>query len=163
MTVESTSDDGRPATTGGGRITRRDLLKISLGLSGLVAFQGLRRFLSYESAPPMVTRAVLEEPVLYAVGSLSPVPEIHAWLGRDTAGFYALSGVCTHLGCLVRQEGDQLVCPCHGSRFTQDGAVLQGPAAQSLRHVEVMLSADNRLVVDTQVVVPAHQRLAMPG
>lgn len=163
MNGESTPETSLPAGQGNARITRRDILKISLGLSGLVVFQGLRRFLGYESAPPVVTRATLEEPVMYLVGSLNPVPEIHAWLGRDAAGFYAISGVCTHLGCLVRREDDQLACPCHGSRFAPDGSVVQGPAVQPLHHVDVSLSTDNRLVVDTQVTVPSQQRLAIPG
>ena len=162
MAVESKSESIQPTVEQSGRITRRDVLKLSLGLSGLMVIQGLRRFMSYESAPPMVTQAVLDDPALYPVGSLNAVPEIRAWLGRDAAGFYAFSGICTHLGCLIRQEEAQLTCPCHGSRFAPDGSVLQGPAAQSLRHVEVSLSADNRLVIDTQVTVPAHQRLEPP-
>jgi glycine/D-amino acid oxidase-like deaminating enzyme/nitrite reductase/ring-hydroxylating ferredoxin subunit len=50
---------------------------------------------------------------------------------RDEDG--ALHGVslrCTHLGCLLRFNAAERSwdCPCHGSRFDADGAVLEGPA-----------------------------------
>lgn len=44
-----------------------------------------------------------------------------------------LSSRCTHLGCQIHTvENDELVCPCHGSRFTLDGTCLKGPAKESL-------------------------------
>jgi glycine/D-amino acid oxidase-like deaminating enzyme/nitrite reductase/ring-hydroxylating ferredoxin subunit len=54
---------------------------------------------------------------------------------RDEAGsLHAVSPVCTHLGCLVAFNTAEKTwdCPCHGSRFTVDGAVLQGPATDDL-------------------------------
>ena len=54
---------------------------------------------------------------------------------RDEAGeLHAVSPVCTHLGCLVSFNTAEKSwdCPCHGSRFTIDGEVLQGPATEDL-------------------------------
>lgn len=58
---------------------------------------------------------------------------------RDDAGFYALSLVCTHLGCTVVVTEDTLSCPCHGSRFDRQGKVLSGPADRSLLRMHVEL------------------------
>ena len=54
---------------------------------------------------------------------------------RDEDGvLHAVSVRCTHLGCLVRFNGAEKSwdCPCHGSRFDVDGAVLEGPATAPL-------------------------------
>jgi Rieske Fe-S protein len=54
---------------------------------------------------------------------------------RDVAGeLHVVSARCTHLGCTVRWNDAERSwdCPCHGSRFTPDGAVLHGPAVHPL-------------------------------
>ncbi|PLX81741.1 MAG: cytochrome B6 [Desulfuromonas sp.] len=50
---------------------------------------------------------------------------------------YALSLVCTHLGCTVNVTPDRIVCPCHGSVFDRQGRVLKGPAPSPLERLEV--------------------------
>lgn len=47
-----------------------------------------------------------------------------------------VSRTCTHEGCTIllpAAPGQTLDCPCHGSRFTTGGTVVNGPAAQPLR------------------------------
>ncbi len=46
---------------------------------------------------------------------------------------------CTHLGCRTRPDpaSGGFACPCHGSRFDRDGAVVQGPATSALARVPV--------------------------
>jgi len=54
---------------------------------------------------------------------------------RDEQGnLHGVSLRCTHLGCLLRFNGAERSwdCPCHGSRFDVDGAVLEGPAVRPL-------------------------------
>jgi Rieske Fe-S protein len=52
----------------------------------------------------------------------------------EQAGIRAFLGRCTHLGCSIeRVVGDEVVCPCHGSRFRSDGSVAAGPAARALK------------------------------
>ena len=52
----------------------------------------------------------------------------------EQGGLHAVSLRCTHLGCLLRFNGAETSwdCPCHGSRFDVDGAVLTGPAVKPL-------------------------------
>ncbi|GAC1466959.1 MAG: Rieske 2Fe-2S domain-containing protein [Desulfuromonadaceae bacterium] len=56
---------------------------------------------------------------------------------RDGSGLYALSLVCTHLGCTVTVSAQELACPCHGSTFDRQGMVLKGPADRALRRLVV--------------------------
>ncbi len=63
-------------------------------------------------------------------------------LMRDDTGFYALSLICTHLGCTVTVTEDDLSCPCHGSRFDRQGKVLTGPADRALVRMKVELRGD---------------------
>ncbi|MGI5150224.1 FAD-dependent oxidoreductase [Plantactinospora sp. CA-294935] len=54
---------------------------------------------------------------------------------RDDSGdLHPVSATCTHLGCVVAFNDVEKTwdCPCHGSRFDVDGAVLHGPASTPL-------------------------------
>jgi cytochrome b6-f complex iron-sulfur subunit len=53
------------------------------------------------------------------------------------SGLYALSLVCTHLGCTLNVTDKGLSCPCHGSLFDLDGNVLKGPAERPLQKMRV--------------------------
>ena len=57
-------------------------------------------------------------------------------LARSDGQHTVLSTVCTHRGCAVESRGEQLVCPCHGSTYDRNGAVLRGPAEQPLRRYQ---------------------------
>ncbi len=59
---------------------------------------------------------------------------------RDETGeVHAFSAVCTHLGCIVSWNPAEKTwdCPCHGSRFSSRGEVVQGPALENLRRAEI--------------------------
>lgn len=65
---------------------------------------------------------------------------------RDDGKLYALSLICTHLGCTVTVTPADIVCPCHGSRFDRQGRVLRGPAARPLRRYRVEQQGENLVV-----------------
>ena len=64
---------------------------------------------------------------------------------QPVAGDYqAFSAVCTHSGCLINQVADGTInCPCHGSKFSLDGQVVNGPAARPLTPVSVEVQGDS--------------------
>jgi Rieske Fe-S protein len=53
----------------------------------------------------------------------------------------ALDAVCTHEGCTITgAAGDIYVCPCHGSRYSRSGQVVNGPAKANLRRYGASLA-----------------------
>jgi cytochrome b6-f complex iron-sulfur subunit len=73
---------------------------------------------------------------------------------KDASGIWAVSTVCTHLGCIVKRDGAAFSCPCHGSRFALDGKVEKGPAPQPLPWLAVTLQGDGSVMVDESKTVP---------
>jgi len=60
----------------------------------------------------------------------------------DEERFAVFSSTCPHLGCRInRAEGNEIVCPCHGSRFNARGEVLHGPARRGLRPLQFELDS----------------------
>ena len=65
-------------------------------------------------------------------------------------GFYALSTVCTHLGCTPNwlEAEAKFKCPCHGSGFRQTGINFEGPAPRPLERYRVVWADDGQILVD---------------
>lgn len=84
------------------------------------------------------------------------------FLIRDATGIYAMTAVCTHMGCTVGAPvGTQITCPCHGSQYDLNGGNTLGPATQALAHFQVTeASTGGLLVVDTAQTVAATVRLS---
>lgn len=61
------------------------------------------------------------------------------WLRQGDEGVEGMWATCTHLGCEVSYDPEQVqwLCPCHGSRFNQEGQPLEGPAVSPLARAEV--------------------------
>jgi glycine/D-amino acid oxidase-like deaminating enzyme/nitrite reductase/ring-hydroxylating ferredoxin subunit len=58
---------------------------------------------------------------------------------RDMDGNqHFVSTTCTHIGCELKWNSAELSwdCPCHGSRFTYTGDIIEGPALECIRLLE---------------------------
>lgn len=57
----------------------------------------------------------------------------------ETQGLHAFSAICPHMGCVLQWNGDEhsFDCPCHGSRFTCQGVVVNGPAKADLTRIQL--------------------------
>ena len=97
-------------------------------------------------------------PDSFPIGSATRIPVRNVWIFRDEQGFYAISAVCTHLGCIVDRSEEQFVCPCHGTLFSADGKALSGPAPAPLPWLEIGLHPSGDLFVDTESTVPQGSR-----
>ncbi|OGX06144.1 MAG: Rieske (2Fe-2S) protein [Omnitrophica WOR_2 bacterium GWA2_47_8] len=88
----------------------------------------------------------------YPIGEVSErFKDKHAvWIVRDSEKIYALSTVCTHLGCTPNWLGNEgkFKCPCHGSGFYKTGINFEGPAPRPLERFKISLGDDGQIVID---------------
>ena len=57
----------------------------------------------------------------------------------DTDSYVASKLECTHQSCQLALLESGYVCPCHGSRFSEKGDVLKGPAETRLENYRVTI------------------------
>lgn len=89
----------------------------------------------------------------YPKGAVKNFPEENVIVIRDEDGLFAISLICTHLGCVVTHEETGFICPCHGSLFTAMGELIKGPAPKGLNWLEVSRLPGGQLVVDNKKIV----------
>lgn len=146
-------------------LPRRAFLSLSLGWCSAVFALGA----SLAAAGRFLVPNVLYEPNR-RFKALKPedypegptfMPDLRVFLFRKGNSFRAASAVCTHLGCTVNLAAQGFHCPCHGSVFDTNGAVVSGPAPSSLAWFQLTLSRDGHLVVDTSLPVKAEKYLVV--
>ncbi len=139
-------------------VPRRDLLGLaslwSAGCAMLFALAGSLRLprAAVVSSPSKKFRVALPETINPGEPYLLPGRAVAIF--RDAEGVYAVSTVCTHLGCVVKSNPEGFECPCHGSRFAKDGSVAKGPAPQALPWLRISGSGGNWIVDEGATVPP---------
>ena len=106
-----------------------------------------------------IPRVLYEPPSKFKAGKPDDFPEGITFLSghrlyifRTGNDFRAVSGICTHLYCVVdwRPDQNEFFCSCHGSRFSQEGINLSGPAPKPLPWYRLSLAPDGSLSVDSK-------------
>jgi menaquinol-cytochrome c reductase iron-sulfur subunit len=164
------------------QINRRSFLgRIGLG-SILASFAGI----GFSFIRSLVPSVLYEPPRRVKVGTpdsfaegVKFLPDERLFIFREGRSFYAISAVCTHLGCTVKyaalnkarmiKVGDEtreinweFHCPCHGSKFYGDGTNYAGPAPQPLAWLKIEVAPeDGQLVVDLGSEVEQNFRLTV--
>ncbi len=134
---------GDPANELLGAAAEADADLIVVGNKGM---KGAKRFFLNPVPEQVVDRAdrdvLVARTVVQVASELAPGEggiierggeKLAAFVGTE-GELQLFSAKCTHLGCTVGWNAGDAVfsCPCHGSRFGPDGAVVQGPAARPL-------------------------------
>ena len=143
-------------------IPRRDFLGLAaftaMAASLFFALFGVARLPRAAVIPAPSKRFKVSLPESLAEGTPLVPPGRSVAIFRDAGGVYAISTVCTHLGCIVKREADGFHCPCHGSRFKPDGTVSHGPAPAPLKWLAVKKAGSGVYVVDEGTAVPVGTR-----
>ncbi|WP_336003435.1 FAD-dependent oxidoreductase [Halorientalis halophila] len=117
-----------------GRVFRPTRFTLPAGAGAFLSHNGhaARHLVSgwFERRPSAAETTLAEDEARVFRSGAGPVAAY-----RDEDGdLHAVSAVCPHMGCLVEwNDGERSWdCPCHGSRFDVDGAVLDTPAVDGL-------------------------------
>ncbi|HLQ52428.1 MAG TPA: ubiquinol-cytochrome c reductase iron-sulfur subunit [Terriglobales bacterium] len=163
--VATTSEAVKPEESVRAEIGRRDFFNAmaagAFGIAGLGAVVVTYGYLLPNALfePSMSFRA--GAPDLYPLDSVTYIQDQQVYIVRTGEGFYAVSAICTHLGCNTqwKPEVNLIACPCHGSKFKSDGTKVEGPAPRSLPHFPITLTPDGELLVDKLETIKAGQAL----
>lgn len=133
-------------------ISRRKVLAwlTSMGLLGsaiVTVFSNLV-FIKPRATYGQPNRFNIGTPEEYPPGTRIALGDQKVAIIREGDKMAAISITCTHLGCIVGVAETGFACPCHGSRFDQDGNVTGGPAPKPLPWYEVSLAPNGELEVD---------------
>ena len=131
----------------------------SLVAATAVSSLAMARFMMPNVLVEPPTKFKIGPPTDYGGGTVSTKwkAQFGVWVvNSDVDGeqlIYALSTVCTHLGCTPNWlEGEQkFKCPCHGSGFYKSGINFEGPAPRPLERYGIRLAEDGMLEVDKSV------------
>jgi len=140
-------------------VPRRDFLGLAAlwaaGVTAAFALIGLLRLPKAAVLPSPSKRFRVTLPESMAAGEPYVPAGRPVAMFRDKDGVYAVSIVCTHLGCVVKTDARGFHCPCHGSEFGTDGSVVRGPAPKALPWLAVKQTDKNVFVVDQGKTVPS--------
>ncbi|MBI3817147.1 MAG: ubiquinol-cytochrome c reductase iron-sulfur subunit [Planctomycetes bacterium] len=144
------------------RYTRRDTFWIVAGWSAFTASVAVGTGLMGRFMFPNVS---YEPPQSFKLGFPADFPtgiderfkaKYNVWIAKGydpstkKTGFFALSTVCTHLGCTPNWllAESKFKCPCHGSGFQPTGVNFEGPAPRPLERFAIRLADDGQIFVD---------------
>ena len=140
-----------------GPMSRRRLLYWLSGAallgSGLISIVSNLVFMRPRVTYGQPSRFAIGRPEDYPLGTRISLDMEMICVVREEGGLAAISTKCTHLGCTVGTSETGFACPCHGSRFDQDGNVIGGPAPTHLPWFKISLAPNGDLEVDKAVQV----------
>ncbi|UCG78436.1 MAG: ubiquinol-cytochrome c reductase iron-sulfur subunit [Nitrospirota bacterium] len=75
-----------------------------------------------------------------------------AFIVNSGSELFALSPVCTHLGCLVNwyRPKNRFLCPCHGGQYDMNGKVVKGPPPADLNRMPIKIE-DGKVYIGLRV------------
>ena len=157
--AQSSEKPKKPAAKAKGKekVSRRDFNWLAVAWTFFAASAGagltaMGRFLfpNVLTEPPSSFKVGV--PTDFAIGAVDVrfKEKFRVWVVRNEQGMYALSSICTHLGCTPNwlEAETKFKCPCHGSGFYMSGVNFEGPAPRPLERVAISLADDGQVLID---------------
>lgn len=143
-------------------LSRRELLRVAGTSAGALLLTTVLPGCSNPTGSPPTGPVSAMKVADYKVDSMH-VLSSNVVVARDSKGFFAMSAICTHAGCVLDDNAGTIAaglsCACHGSTFDGDGNVTRGPARSPLQHYQVTVAADGSITVDGSKPVASDVRV----
>lgn len=140
-------------------ISRRNFLNLaalwSAVLPAIAFLGGMLRMVKPNVHYEESTRFRIGTAENFPEGTMKKLDDKKVFIFSTDNGLHAISSICTHLGCIVNITEWGFQCPCHGSRYNQNGKVIAGPAPRNLSWFEISQDIDGSLMVDASKEAPA--------
>jgi len=134
-------------------MTRRTFLIMLLSTTGVLGAAGLLAPIIRYAYPTVQAVVVAKLKVATTVQLAAAGGELDfdyldtpSSLVKLEDGTYAgVSRVCTHLGCIIKWEGEdkRFFCPCHAGVFSPTGQVISGPPPRPLAKLAVRVQGED--------------------
>ena len=139
-------------------VSRRDFLGLAAFgaaiLGSIGALAGSLRFVKADVYSEESKKFKIGKIENFPLGTTRKIDDKNVFMFSDENGLFAISAICTHLGCIVSSAEFGFQCPCHGSQYNADGNVIGGPAPRPLEWFEIQQEVDGTLFVDAAKAVP---------
>jgi len=151
-------------------LNRRDWL-----IGAWAAFAGAFGALAISTARFMFPNVLFEPPMVFKAARPHEFKEgmvderykesQGVWIVRLRQSIFALSTVCTHLGCTPNwlPIARKFKCPCHGSGFYSTGVNFEGPAPRPLERYRVYMKGGFLYVDKSKKYLGEKNQWALPG
>lgn len=139
-------------------VSRRDFLGLAAFGAAILAsigtLAGSLRFVKADVYSEESKKFKIGKIENFPLGTTRKIDDKNVFIFSDDNGLFAISAICTHLGCIVSSAEFGFQCPCHGSQFNRDGNVIGGPAPRPLEWFEIRQEVDGTLFIDAGKAVP---------
>jgi glycine/D-amino acid oxidase-like deaminating enzyme/nitrite reductase/ring-hydroxylating ferredoxin subunit len=118
-----------------------DPARIKLAAGGAFLKEFVGGFINYLKTKPNNKKGVQPEHIPKNEGVILKYNRKEYGVFKDENGdLHWVDAACSHLGCTVKWNNDEKTwdCPCHGSRFTYKGEILNGPAIRALAYHKIV-------------------------
>ncbi len=121
-------------------------IAVACGGAAVFGYEFLAPNVLYEPSPVVD----VGKPDGFPPGSVTQEQQSLVYVVHGPEGIYAMSAICTHLGCITawKPELGIVACPCHGSKFTRDGTKIEGPAPRPLPWLRAWINDEGNLLID---------------
>ncbi len=161
-TKASEGGDEKPAPKKAAKKTKKDVSRRDFNLLALawtffaasaaagMGAMGRFMFPNVLTEPPSSFKVGFPSDFAVGVVDVRFKEKFRIWVVRSEQEMYALSAICTHLGCTPNwlEAENKFKCPCHGSGFYMTGRNFEGPAPRPLERVKISLADDGQVLID---------------